>query len=311
MSLTIFEGPDGAGKTRLIATLRPLLHGDASFVHHGAYADEKSIAVHYFKPMYTAWCAKRELVFDRSWVAEPIYGAVFRRGACRISVAQRRQLERLALTLSGVIVLALPAFETCRRAFLSRIEHEYLETERQLRGVYDLYKRAESALPVVTYNWQAESPSALCHRIAELRDLENNGPGAGRWAPGQAILLVGDRHNGEDFRRVPFAHPYADRGGCGAWLADKLEAWGVAESQLYWVNAWAADGRQTDERFIAELRPRGIIALGESAHKWCEQRGVKHAAVEHPQHWKRFHHLEEYTPLRAALTAIIHPKKES
>lgn len=305
MRLTIFEGPDGAGKTTLIASLRAKFRADATFIHHGAYIGEKSIAAHYYKPMYSAWCAGRELVFDRAWCAEPIYGAAYRKGVTRITVAQRRQLERLALSMNAVVVLVLPKFETCRRAFLSRLEKEYLDTEQQLRRVYDGYKDFTSALPTAVYNWESESPVLLWRRVEELRREVNNGPGAGAWVPDKSILLIGDRHNGEDYKRVPFAHPRADRTGCGTWLADKLEAWGVPESQLYWVNAWTPEGKQLDDRFIASLRPRGVVALGESAHKWCSARHIKHAAVEHPQYWKRFHHLQEYTPLRDALLNMI------
>src|ERR1019366_6058590 len=100
--VTIFEGADGAGKTTLIEKIRcENKWVDFKIFHHGPCSGENSIARHYLASLEAA----RHLptFMDRSWMSEPIYGSAFREGQDRIGVAFRRMLDRVALSLGGIV----------------------------------------------------------------------------------------------------------------------------------------------------------------------------------------------------------------
>lgn len=119
-------------------------------------------------------------------------------------------------------------------------------------------------------------------------------PGLGTLLPGGA-LVVGDRPGAGWSGRLNWPFISGHRGGCSAWLCEQLEAGGVPESRLRWINATTQDGTPTEAAWIAELQPRLVVALGRNALRWCQDHllvryyaGEVHE-VHHPQHWKRFH----------------------
>ncbi len=310
--VTILEGPDGAGKTtlgeRLLSKFSDSLPEHA-VVNHGPYAGEERIFDRYAEPLVSS--SSDYQLFDRSWIAEPIYGQAFRGGANRISVGQRRMLERLAFTRSAVVVLALPPFASCKRSFLSRKGAEYLETADQLRQVYDLYVGISryTSLPVVLYDYETMNFSYVARLIDDARPLLNDGPGIGHWNPGSVALLVGDRPNASNssLSRRAWGLPFisSSGGGCSAWLAEQLEELSVPESALYWVNAYDEGGAETPSRFVDSLNPQRIIALGAAARGWCERNlSCEFTAIEHPQHQKRFHHHDRWVSLASAFDGL-------
>lgn len=303
--LIIVEGPDGAGKTTLIKRTLKKRSRLFKMRHHGAYVGEKEIAHHYLKSMWPAYTGRYPVIMDRSWIAEPIYGAAFRNGEDRVGPAFARMLERVALSCRGVVVLALPPFSNCAKAFESRPEQEYLDSVATLRKVYDGYAALIKGgprtlavwrgLPFVRYDWRkaVNHLDGLFDVMELCRPQVNAGPGAGHWAPGEVTLIVGERlsprvrHGFPPF--VSFRHD-----GCAPWLAAQLEAGGISEHRLYWVNALGKGGRPIDPTFISQLKPRRIIALGSVAAKWCRDSGHAFETVPHPQYWKRFHHGQPY-----------------
>src|SRR5688572_9672687 len=92
--LYILEGPDGGGKTTLGATLSSRLGVQVS--NHGPYKGEDRIWQHYMKSMLPACIGLRNVIMDRCWIAEPIYGEVYRKGLNRIRPWQERALEHIA-----------------------------------------------------------------------------------------------------------------------------------------------------------------------------------------------------------------------
>lgn len=303
--VTILEGPDGAGKTTLGERLLSRVRRDglrADAVNHGPYAGEERIFNHYAESLVDM-CDVGHRLLDRSWIAEPIYGRAFRGGANRISVGQRRMLERLAFGHQAVIVLALPPFASCARNFLSRKGEEYLETVNQLRQVYDAYVGVSTytSLPVALYDYEVMNLSCIVQQIDDARPLPNGGPGVGHWNPDKVVLLVGDRpnvSNNGDRRAWDMPFISSSAGGCSAWLAERLEELDVPESALYWVNARGSDNVETSARFVDALNPMRVIAMGLHAQGWCERNlGGEFTAIDHPQHQKRFHYGDKWVDL--------------
>lgn len=147
---------------------------------------------------------------------------------------------------------------------------------------------------------------ALAARLGALRPA-NPGPGTGSWRPGGA-LLVGDRPNprsaGAGFPPWPFASQL--REGCSAWLSEHLEAAGVPEARLYWVNAYARSGESNGSlaELARRLQPRVVVALGKHAADALAREGVANVQVHHPQHWKRFHAHHRYVLGRVLARAL-------
>lgn len=296
----ILEGPDGGGKTMLGAALASEIH--AVQLNHGPYpeVDGPTLWLKYLHSMLPAYAGIHDVILDRAWQAEPIYGAAFRGGANRIVPWQRRILERVALGSNAILVYCLPPFRDCLETWTRRKETEYLNEDSQLRAVYDGYGAAltgEHVLP--TYLYDRTRPEALERTVAYLKDQTNwglnAGPGVGAWRPGGSILLVGERPGGAGGPHAP-AFCGTSPSGSSAWLAQRLEDAGIPESALYWVNAYAdeTDDQPLRPGFVDALEPKKIFLLGTAAAAWADDNRIEGVRMPHPQHWKRFHHNEPY-----------------
>lgn len=296
--ITIFEGPDGAGKTTLAswyAENRVDVDAGVAYVeHHGPYDGEANVAPNYAASLVRA--THNHVVCDRAWLSEPIYGRVYRGGANRVGPAYRRMLERLAWTRQAVVVVALPPFRLVRERWRATDRMEYLDDVGQLRRVWNAYAKLDVDLPIVRATEADLDPGKLAERIVEVRPFRPLGPGGGAWLPGEVTLIVGDRP-GTPTSDVPdYGVPFVSfsRVGCSYFLAEALEAAGIPESTLYWVNAYERSGKRTDPGFVDLLQPKRVVALGFHAAAWCERAGIAYDQVHHPQHWKRFHYRRRY-----------------
>lgn len=316
----ILEGADGAGKSTLAKRFERELPSDSLPVrvhHHGSYQGEDEIWTRYLFSMLPAYANLCTVVLDRSWLSEPIYGAAYRSGANRIEAWQRRMLERVALGRGAVVVWCAPPFAACVRAFEARRGAEMLESTAQLRAVYDLYAEAATA-PVAaavaslrySYRGGARALSNLFDKLEIAGKASNRGPGIGAWRPGEVALIVGERPGRANGSwHLPFVS--LSRTGCSAWLAEQLEAAGIGERDLYWVNAFhetSSYSAELDPGFVERLRPRATFALGTTAAAWCERHLEKAAwhRFDHPQYHKRFHHHQPYPLLEELKACLTH-----
>ncbi len=137
--LIILEGPDGGGKTTLGKELSAKL--GVQVTNHGPYKGEQQIWKHYFDSMLPAYSGERDVILDRCWLAEPVYGEVYRGGMNRLESWQTRILEYVASECMTRLIFCLPPVESCLNAFRSRRDEEMLENEEQLRMVYRLYEQ--------------------------------------------------------------------------------------------------------------------------------------------------------------------------
>jgi len=256
--------------------------------------------------MLPAYADLADVILDRSWLSEPIYGAAYRGGANRIMRWQRRMLERVALGRGASVVLCRTPWRTCKENFQRRKAEggEMLDDTKQLRAVYDGYAKLERELepgPMFEYNYETTIADCLALALDGPRaPVENLGPGIGRWAPSKSVLLVGERPGGFGGRwHLPFVSLRAD--GCSAWLAEQLEEYDIPESALYWVNAYESVDVPLDPHFLTALQPKHVFALGEEARDWCVAHLRDHGVGReewsphfHPQYHKRFHSKKPY-----------------
>jgi hypothetical protein len=294
--LTIFEGPDGSGKTftaeRLAKETKALL------IKHGPYpkiCTGIALANLYLESMLPAILGYQDVVLDRSWYSERPYGIARRDGTLRIDYHEIRILERAAFRCAAAVVQCRPPIDTVLRTFRDRRRREYLETVEQARTVYDLYNQ-DVALPQLFYDYTT-SKTLDVDELESLRSIPHPTGIASAGNFSAPVLLVGEgfgeRHDGHGFYRIPFGSLRRD--GCCRWLTERLEEAGVDERHLCWVNA--------SERLVPWLYSvpiSTVVGLGRVAQRALGELGIQHRKAEHPQFWKRFHHDEPY-PLIAGL----------
>ncbi len=298
-SLTIFEGPDGAGKSTAAQRYAELT--GARYVHFPALPHVgKNLGRMYVEAMVPALLGYQDVVFDRCWLSELPYGIAFRNGVDRLGHASRRMLERLAMRCGAVVVHCDPGWETVRRNYLGRRESELLENEAQLNDVFSIYQITQTHLPWLTYDYQTRDVNA--NLVAELDSLRMCHHPLGANTAGNLeakVAIVGDvfaeRKDCDAWYQWPFAS--FSGAGCSQWLTEALQEWGIGEHKLLWLNS------DMDLELLTQ-RPYKIVALGEKAVAELYRHKLSGSAVEHPQYWKRFKKNEPY-PLTLWLKEIV------
>lgn len=291
--LTIFEGPDGAGKSTAAKSFA--LATGARYVHFGPLQlVDKGLGRMYIEAMLPALLGYQDVVFDRCWLSEIPYGVVFRGGKNRLPHAYVRMLERVAMRCQTVVVMCQPPRETVIANYKSRKGLEMLENEEQLTQVYDLYLETKTSLPWVRYDYTThpdfeKTALAMNHLRSEPHLL--NVASAGTLHPdfvivGESAAERKDQDNWHQYPFVSFSHQ-----GCSAWLTDQIEAAGVPEEKILWANA------DQDLTFLTDTKYAGtrFITLGSEAYQKLQAGyAIKSRRVPHPQSWKRFNHNEPY-----------------
>lgn len=294
--LTIFEGPDGGGKTTAAKRYAELT--GARYVHFGPLPLVKRGLVRvYVEAMLPALLGYQPVVMDRSWLSERPYGMVFRGGRLRVDATDVRMLERLAWRCGAVVVDCCAPLEACLVAFQSGRD-EYLERDQQLAQVHALYRQMPTDLCVVEHNytrdqsdgWDRRLASAirqirpLCHPLA----VQSSGNLRAR------TVLVGP-----EFAELKDSDPWYQWSfasfngqGCSRWVTAQLADAGITEDRLLWVNA---DQPLAElKQWLVDEHPT-VVALGDGvAAKVQAQLGIEPLTTYHPQYWKRFHRGEPY-----------------
>jgi thymidylate kinase len=139
--LTIFEGPDGAGKTTLAKAYAQ--QSGSTYTHMGPY--KGASADKFLQACEEVSCFGQKMVLDRWAPSEVIYGHTFRPDdPNRVSLEDQAMLENLTREhgVRTVLVLCLPNHQTCLDNFRRRAADgkEMLETEKQFNEVYNGYK---------------------------------------------------------------------------------------------------------------------------------------------------------------------------
>lgn len=279
----ILEGPDGAGKSTLAATITG--GKDHLVWHHSYYPDKKDM---FWQTAGSILSPVR--VIDRMYHSELVYSPLYH-GVPQRYGPRTRLLDRLIWTTCRVIIHCLPSYETCHQAWASGRE-ELVKDEETFEQIYAAYRALQFTTPHISYDWTRDDLNDLAMLVAKAEVLmyPNKGPGIGHFRPGN-VLLVGEQSNtpglGLD---LPFVH----WDGCSPWLAEQLTHGGIDEQDLYWVNSKNLQGDLLCPDFLEDLSPVVVVALGEDAARWCDLTGIPHVQVPHPQYWKRFRAPDPY-----------------
>jgi len=299
--VTIFEGPDGSGKTT--AATKYAEETDAKLVHCGPFQGltSKGLPRMYLEAMLPALLGYQDVVMDRCWLSEPIYGRVFR-GADRLGAATRRLIERVAMRCDARVVRCLPSLDVCLTNWRKRHASggEYLEKEEQLIRVWERYTDLETSLPMTSYNF-FEGNQKFRRAPGDLTHLVSH-PTAGNLDA--RVLIVGsETYDHTDYDGLA-RYPFCELGpGTSRWLAGQLEDENFNESDLLWTNMLDLNEDLAVGPWLDGQRP--VVALGVKAEAWLQRQGVTPShVVSHPQAWRQVHTKKRY-PLLDVLKEIL------
>lgn len=308
--ILIFEGPDCSGKSILAREAAKLLR--ARYVHHGPYPNVKKGASRLFiDAAMPALLGYQDVVMDRSWLSEHIYGTVFRNGVDRIGPENKRMIERIMMRCATTVIRCDPGWEAVSSKWTARKElnsqSEYLDKLSQLSLVYKLYSVLETSLPLVTYNYNVHKGFGISdyNQMPQTTPHNVNIETAG--SRGAGIMIVGESYAPLTDSDHPYQKPFTafSGAGCSRWLTAQLIEAGVEEEELFWCNADHLELGLLEWQWHPGTRsPRRktkIIALGVVAASRCRELGLKDViTVPHPQAHKRFNFNDTY-PLQEAL----------
>ena len=293
--VTIFEGPDGGGKTTAARAYAEIT--GSVYVHFGPLSNvRQSLPRLYVEAMLPALLGYQPVVLDRCWLSEGPYARVYRDGRVRTSLTVMRMLERLAWRAGAVVVKCLPSFETCVRSFQARPAEEYLDNVGRLKAVYDEYAAMKTDLCVVEHDYTmvrgADWLIDLAHSIQRIRPVAH--PlwlrSAGNW--NAKVVLVGEKFGSLKDSDPLYQWPFASFAalGCSRWLTGLLEDHAIPEDELLWVNADELIGRSDCLELSNHVRRPLVLPLGNSAHEITTRlTGRDLPRIRHPQAYKRFY----------------------
>jgi thymidylate kinase len=312
--LTVFEGPDGAGKTT--AARKYAERMSAKYVHFGPFTRAgQDLARFYVEGMLPALHGYQHVVMDRSWLSEPIYSEVYRGVESRISRPTQAILERLAFKCSAVVVRCDPGFDTVKQNFESRKKDELLDHTWQLSQIYSRYTALDTALPVVKYDYRADKDGSALNdeRIYDLRSPSHlvKYHTAGVW--NSKIIIVGNKLSDYGPRDTLYRWPFGSLSALSYdhWLSAKLLEAGISEDRLCWINS------SGDERVLQNFIDsdntydrRTFVILGREADDNFSRLLTDLVSPEkivfpHPEDWVQSQTKEPY-PLIQFLKEKIH-----
>ena len=242
-NITIFEGPDGGGKSTMAKEYAS--DTNARYVHFPAVKKITNLSRIYVEAAMPALNGEYSVVFDRSWLSESPYGNVFRHGLDRVGDYNRRMLERLFMRCGTVVVKCMPDIEVCLSAFRSRRGEEMLESELQLRQVWDEYARLETGLPTVHHDYTKSNSVTRFSKIDARRFTKHpvSMKSVGNFN-GQIIVIGPGFHEHNDWNTFE-QFPFVDFAPVGkvitnlppeSELTRLFESAGIPEADVLWID---------------------------------------------------------------------------
>lgn len=172
--LVIIEGPDGSGKTTLIA--QEFTNRKFSVVHNGVYPSPDEAYRNYELQIGIVRnnrdANKLNIVHDRSYISQAVYGPIMRNE--HIDWEAHEKIDRLVLAARGVIVYCrTDASMGNWRARLAK-KGEYITDDKKYIAVcqgFDVILSRRTQVPVLIYDYldpqNAQFP--LFERIIDTR----------------------------------------------------------------------------------------------------------------------------------------------
>ncbi|KKN13153.1 hypothetical protein LCGC14_1009220 [marine sediment metagenome] len=283
--ITILEGPDGGGKTRLAYRLCDRY---GFRYHHEGPPHQPDMFRYYAETLERMVYSRTNWVLDRFHLGELVYGEVVR-GKSQIGTEGVRLLNRLIRHADVRVVIVLPDPITCEKNFQKELDEGrgYLKTRRQFTRVYNFYHDLwrQSCGHYLRFNYRNRLHN-LDHLVTPYRHTPFRGMVGSRRAK---FIIMGEQVNHE---KISVDLPFFNLENSSHSLNRALWAAGYLEEEMAFVNAYRGTKPKNLRRLIRESQPKAerIIALDGRAQYVLATQGVPHYRVAHPQFIKRFEH---------------------
>ena len=120
--IVVLEGPDGAGKSTLAEYFKAK---DWQIVHNDKPQPGEDLFARFNEQLIEAVGSNKSTVFDRFYLSEPIYSEVMER-ECRLSQEDYNLFNTLITLHKVKVIILLPPFDVCKKAWSARLEAEYV-----------------------------------------------------------------------------------------------------------------------------------------------------------------------------------------
>jgi hypothetical protein len=284
--VVILEGPDGGGKTTFARALEKC---GFEYKHEGPPPPGSDIVAHYLKILDESINAETDVVHDRLWLGERIYGPVAR-GTDLLGNEGQRLFMRLCDSKNVLQYICLPPKGTVLENYKKKIQDpkDFLKSEEKLLKVYSAYLswtysygNVRTILDYTQFDYT---------RILGDMELFNHGPAPkGMVGSRKAkFLFIGDRPN-HDSIDVPF---HALNGSSG-YFNTALTLAGLEEHQIAISNAYSPLNipHSLGSMLIWLPSVEHIFLMGQGAQAWYNDRAsqvYKTSFIPHPSYLKRF-----------------------
>lgn len=150
--IIILEGPDGGGKSTLAAQLsRQTKYPIARYSYPKTAEEKEQMMQMYVQAIKEA----KNVIFDRSWYSELVYGPVMRNGHV-LSYPQMYALEEMLAKKGAVLIYCTASPEVLWRRCMARGE-DYVTDQETFIGICKAYDELMSVphhIPVVKYEYK-------------------------------------------------------------------------------------------------------------------------------------------------------------
>lgn len=286
--VVILEGPDGGGKTSLARKLEKL---GFEYKHEGPPPENVDLVAHYLNILNESIESDGDVVHDRLWLGERIYGPIAR-GADRLGLNGQKLFTRLCSSKGVLQLICLPTLGITLENYSHKIKeaHDYLKNVEKLKEVYVAYlqwfDQFASLGNIDSFDYRFNDEEFV---LNHFRLLESSSPKGMVGSKRARYLFIGDKPNHPSID-VPF---HALNGSSGyfnnALLLAGLQDWDVAIS-----NAYSPTNKPHILASMISWLPKleHIFVMGKSAQNWFERNAslgiCKVSFIDHPSYLKRF-----------------------
>lgn len=278
----ILEGPDGSGKTTLAEFLK---QNDFVYKHEGPPPPNRDQLEYYKCTLFDALESKHNVVFDRLFLGETIYGPVIR-GVDNLGKDGAKLFERILASQTVHQYICMPSEHTLRNNYLKKMQDksDYVGGMTNFKKIVNLYYSKILRPYTRLYDYEADSPQTVLDEPFQ---------------PALPKGTIGSRDAKHLFIADVPNHPYVDWPffsvtNSSGYFNKVLEILNIEEKDMALSNAYGPNEEEHDPLAICNAFPnlKHIILMGNKAQEWFVRKvnaaNVKVHFLPHPSYMKRF-----------------------
>jgi len=286
----VLEGPDGSGKTTLARKLESM---GWEYHHEGPPERGINVVEHYLRIIDSSLKSPRNIVHDRLFAGETVYGPIHRNYDAIGGWEGLRLFKRLTTSRPIFQFLCMPKHKILEDNLRSNPEDLERYGLEKFRKICDRYWELDHVMNWRIFDYTKHHAEYVAHVTnQEYRFLPEGTIGS----PVAKYLFIGDQPN-HDSVDVPF---FALNGSSG-YLNTAITICKFAEDDLAFSNAFGPRGNVThslEEIIWSFPEMKHMFLMGGPAKSWFDQqmgrfslpKGTRFHVhkIQHPSYLKRF-----------------------